>query len=114
MSKEFFATATIQFNCDGDSYKENIVLTEVENFVDAVARIEAYYGNDLETIIELNLFVILSVVICISLTSFDTVSILLYNLSHLSLYLINSSFSNLSSLCITLAYLSLSRFLIII
>ena len=56
MTKDFFATATIQFNCDGDSYKENIVLTEVENFVDAVARIEAYYGNDLETIVELNLF----------------------------------------------------------
>lgn len=56
MTKDFFATATIQFNCDGDSYKENIVLTEVESFVDAVARIEAYYGNDLETIIELNLF----------------------------------------------------------
>ena len=56
MSKEFFATATIQFNWDGDSCKENIVLTEVENFVDAVARIEAYYGNDLEAIVELNLF----------------------------------------------------------
>lgn len=57
MTKEFFATATIQFNaCDDNSYKENIVLTEVESFVDAVARIEAYYGDDLETIIELNLF----------------------------------------------------------
>ena len=56
MTKDFFATATIQFNCDGDSYKENIVLTEVESFVDAVARIEAYYGNDLEAIVELNLF----------------------------------------------------------
>ena len=57
MTKEFFATATIQFNGgDCNSYKENIVLTEVENFVDAVARIEAYYGNDLEAIIELNLF----------------------------------------------------------
>lgn len=57
MAKEFFATATIQFNgCDDNSYEENIVLTEVENFVDAVTRIEAFYGNDLETIIELNLF----------------------------------------------------------
>ena len=58
MTKEFFATATIiRFNdVDGTSCKENIVLTEVENFVDAVARIEAYYGNDLEAIIELNLF----------------------------------------------------------
>ena len=56
MTKDFFATATIQFNCDGDSCKENIVLPAVENFVDAVARIEAYYGNDLETIVELNLF----------------------------------------------------------
>lgn len=57
MAKEFFATATIQFNgCDDISYEENIVLTEVENFVDAVTRIEAFYGNDLEAIIELNLF----------------------------------------------------------
>ena len=57
MTKDFFAIATIQFNGgDCNSYKENIVLTEVENFVDAVARIEAYYGNDLEAIIELNLF----------------------------------------------------------
>lgn len=56
--KEFYATATIQFynQIEGRSQKENIVLTEVENFVDAVTRIEAYYGNDLETIIELNLF----------------------------------------------------------
>lgn len=57
MAKEFFATATIQFNgCDDNSCEENIVLTEVENFVDAVTRIEAFYGNDLEAIIELNLF----------------------------------------------------------
>ena len=57
MAKEFFATATIQFNgCDDNSYEENIVLTEVENFVDAVTRIEAFYGSDLEAIIELNLF----------------------------------------------------------
>lgn len=57
MAKEFFATATIQFNGPDDiSMEENIVLTEVENFVDAVTRIEAYYGNDLEAIIELNLF----------------------------------------------------------
>lgn len=57
MGKEFFATATIQFDAgDNNSYKENIVLTEVENFVDAVSRIEAYYGNDLESILELNLF----------------------------------------------------------
>lgn len=57
MAKELFATATIQFDAgDNNSYKENIVLTEVENFVDAVSRIEAYYGNDLESILELNLF----------------------------------------------------------
>ena len=55
--REFFATATIQFDAgDNNSYKENIILTEVENFVDAVSRIEAYYGNDLESILELNLF----------------------------------------------------------
>lgn len=55
--KEFYATAIIQYyGCDNNSHKENIVLSEVENFVDAVTRIEAFYGNDLETIIELNLF----------------------------------------------------------
>lgn len=56
--KNFFATATIQA-CDTstmDSYEENIVLTEVENFVDAMTRIEAYYGTSLEAVIELNLF----------------------------------------------------------
>ena len=52
MAKELFATATIQFDAgDNNSHKENIVLTEVENFVDAVSRIEAYYGNDLESIL---------------------------------------------------------------
>lgn len=58
MAKEFFATATIQFwnEVEDTSQKENIVLTEVENFVDVVTRIEAHYGNDLEGIIELNLF----------------------------------------------------------
>lgn len=57
MAKEFFATATIQFDAgDNNSHKKNIVLTEVENFVDAVSRIEAYYGNNLESILELNLF----------------------------------------------------------
>lgn len=58
MAKEFFATATIQFwnETEDTSQEENIVLTEVENFTDAVARIEAYYGNDMEAIIELNLF----------------------------------------------------------
>ena len=54
--KEFYATATVQFYFDETSVEENIVMTEVENFVDAVTRIEAYYGTDLEAIIELNLF----------------------------------------------------------
>lgn len=56
--KDFYATATIQFynQVEETSQEENIVLTEVENFVDAVTRIEAFYGNDLEAIIELNLF----------------------------------------------------------
>lgn len=58
MAKEFFAAATIQFwnEAEDTSQEENIILTEVENFVDAVTRIEAYYSNDLEAIIELNLF----------------------------------------------------------
>jgi hypothetical protein len=56
--KEFYAVATIQFwnEAEDTSQEENIVLTEVENFTDAVARIEAYYGNDMETIVEVNLF----------------------------------------------------------
>lgn len=56
--KDFYATAKIQFydEIEGNTKEENIALTEVENFVDAVTRIEAFYGNDLEAIIELNLF----------------------------------------------------------
>lgn len=58
MLKEFYATAKIQYyDCVVDaSREENIVLTEVESFVDAMTRIEAYYEHDLETVIELNLF----------------------------------------------------------
>lgn len=56
--KEFYATCTVQFynEVENVSQEENIVLTEVENFVDAVTRVENHYGNDLEAIIELNIF----------------------------------------------------------
>ena len=58
MAKEFYAAATIQFwnEAEDTSQEENIILTEVENFVDAVTRIEAYYGSSLEALVELNLF----------------------------------------------------------
>lgn len=48
--KEFIALATVSYYNDADNKTETekIVLTEVENFVDAMERIEKYYSNDLE------------------------------------------------------------------
>ena len=52
MSKELIALATCQwtFTANGENTIEtdHIILTEVENFSDAMARIEQYYGTDLE------------------------------------------------------------------
>lgn len=55
--KEFIALAKIEFYDEEEDLRtENIIITEVESFVDAVTRIEAYYSNDLYTIVELTLY----------------------------------------------------------
>lgn len=50
--KEFIAIATVSYYNDNDNTTETekIVLTEVENFVDAMERIEKYYSQDLEQV----------------------------------------------------------------
>jgi hypothetical protein len=50
--KEFIAIATVSFynEIDNTTETEKIVLSEVENFVDAVERIEKYYSRDLERV----------------------------------------------------------------
>lgn len=51
MNKEFIAICEISFYSipDEDYINENIVLTEVNTYAEAMTRIEAYYGNDLES-----------------------------------------------------------------
>ena len=57
MAKEFIALAKIEFyDEEDDLHTDNIIITEVENFADAVTRIEAYYSNDLHAIIGLTLY----------------------------------------------------------
>lgn len=50
--KELIAIATVSFYDDINSTtaSEKIVLSEVENFVDAMERIEKYYSRDLEKV----------------------------------------------------------------
>ena len=50
--KEFIAIATVSYynEIDNTTETEKIVLSEVENFVDAVERIEKYYSRDLERV----------------------------------------------------------------
>lgn len=50
--KEFIAIATVSYYNDIDitTETEKIVLSEVENFVDAMERIEKYYSQDLERV----------------------------------------------------------------
>lgn len=50
--KEFIAIATVSFydEIDNTTATEKIVLSEVENFVDAMERIEKYYSQDLERV----------------------------------------------------------------
>lgn len=50
--KEFIALATVSYYNDNDdtTETEKIVLTEIENFVDAMERIEKYYSQDLEQV----------------------------------------------------------------
>ena len=50
--KEFIAVATVSYynDVDNTTETENIVLTEVENYVDAMERIEKYYSHDIEDV----------------------------------------------------------------
>lgn len=50
--KEFFAIANVVYydECEVADIKETIILTEIENFQDAMSRIEAYYAQDLESV----------------------------------------------------------------
>ena len=54
--EEFVAVATIRYYVADNNYAEEIVLmTHVKNFAEAVKKLEDYYGDDLNTIIELTL-----------------------------------------------------------
>lgn len=57
MLGEFVALATVSFydDVDGKSVNENILITEVNTFTEAMMKIEDYYGRDLETV-TINLF----------------------------------------------------------
>ena len=50
--KEFYAIANVVFFDEYEiaDIKETIVLTEIENFQDAMSRVEAYYAHDLESV----------------------------------------------------------------
>lgn len=50
--KEFIAVATVSYydDVDNTTETENIVLTEVENYVDAMERIEKCYSHDIKDV----------------------------------------------------------------
>lgn len=54
--EEFVAVATIRYYVADNNYaEENVLMTHVKNFAEAVKKLEDYYGDDLDTIIELTL-----------------------------------------------------------
>ena len=54
--EEFVAVATIRYYVADNNYaEENVLMTHVKDFTEAVKKLEDYYGNDLNTIIELTL-----------------------------------------------------------
>lgn len=54
--EEYIAVATIRYYVADNNYaEENILMTHVKNFAEAVKKLEDYYGDDLDTIIELTL-----------------------------------------------------------
>ena len=54
--EEFVAVATIRYYVADNNYaEENVLMTHVKNFAEAVKKLEDYYGDDLNTIIELTL-----------------------------------------------------------
>lgn len=62
--EEFIAVATIRYYT-GEGYgpdgecnnyaEENVLMTHVKDFTEAVKKLEDYYGNDLDTIVKLTL-----------------------------------------------------------
>lgn len=54
--EEYIAVATIRYCVADNNYaEENVLMTHVKNFAEAVKKLEDYYGDDLDTIIELTL-----------------------------------------------------------
>lgn len=54
--EEYIAVATIRYYvADNNCAEENVLMTHVKNFAEAVKKLEDYYGDDLDTIIELTL-----------------------------------------------------------
>ena len=54
--EEYIAVATIRYYVADNNYaEENVLMTHVKNFAEAVKKLEDYYGDDLNTIIELTL-----------------------------------------------------------
>ena len=54
--EEFVAVATIRYYVADNNYaEENVLMTHVKNFTEAVKKLEDYYGNDLDTIVKLTL-----------------------------------------------------------
>ena len=55
---DYFALACIEaFDDDsGDTYKENLILTNVSNYTEAMELLERYYGLNIEVIHDLTLF----------------------------------------------------------
>ena len=54
---DYFAIATIEYynESQNDTFVENQVLTNVSSYTEAVAMLEEYYGNDLESIQQMTL-----------------------------------------------------------
>ena len=53
---DLYAAASIRYYFDDNAFTENLILTDIANFADAVAKIERYYGTDLDAILYLELF----------------------------------------------------------
>ena len=54
--EEYIAVATIRYYVADNNYaEENILMTHVKDFTEAVKKLEDYYGNDLNTIVKLTL-----------------------------------------------------------
>lgn len=54
--EEYIAVATIRYYVADNNYaEENVLMTHVKNFAEAVKKLEDYYGDDLNTIIKLTL-----------------------------------------------------------